>query len=46
MKSKTLKLIKVIRKEDIEMFNIIDIKNNVENIHVIVESIYERIIND
>ena len=28
------------------MFNTINIENNVENIYVIIESIYKRIIND
>ena len=46
MKSKTLKLIKAIRKKDVEMFNIINIKNNVKDIYIIIELIHERIIND
>ena len=46
MKSKALKLIKAIRKRDVEIFNIINIKDNIEDIHIIVELIHERIIND
>ena len=46
MKLKTLKLIEAIRKKDIEMFNIINIKDNIKDIHIIVELIYKRIINN
>ena len=41
-----LRLIKAIRKKNVAMFNIINIKNNIEDTHIIVESIHKYIIND
>ena len=40
------RLIKAIRKKNVEIFNIINIKNNVEDIHAVIELIHEHIINN
>ena len=46
MTSMTSRSVEAIYKKDIEIFDIINIKNNVEDTHAAVASIYKYIIND